>query len=247
MLEINKIYFEDCFEGMKRIDDNSIDLIITSPPYFNARPEYAEWDSYEDYLSFLNNILQSCFMKLKSIGRIAINVPDGYGRNPWIPIYADTCKLMQNIGYILRGSIVWNKQNGGGKTSWGSWRSSSNPCLIDEHEMIIIAHKENPKLKIGTEIKKDLFLSLIHSVWNIKPETKRKLGHPAPYPLELPIRIITFLSSENTIILDPFMGSGTTAIACINTNRNYIGFENNKEYFDIANKRISAHKKEPTP
>lgn len=222
---------------MQHIDDESIDLIVTSPPYFNARPEYSEWETYEDFLRFLNETLVECFRILKITGRIAINLPDGYGRNPWIPLYADACKCVQRTGFILRGSIVWNKGNSAGKTSWGSWRSSSNPCFIDEHEMIMVAHKQVAKLQNASKIDKEMFFSLIHSVWNIKPETTRKY-HPAPYPIEIPKRLITLLCGEGATVLDPFIGSGTTAVACKELGRNYIGFEINKEYVEIANKRL---------
>jgi len=222
---------------MKDIPKGSIDLIVTSPPYFNARPEYSSWETYDDYLTFMHKVLANMSKVLSLTGRIALNIPDGYGRNPWIPLYADVCKLMQEQ-YILRGSIVWNKNNGAGKTSWGSWRSSSNPCIIDEHEMIIVAHKQYPKIDNACEIDKELFFSLVHSVWNIKAETNRK-NHPAPFPLEIAERLITFLSGENSIILDPLLGSGTTALACRNLNRSCIGIEINPDYYQLAKDRLS--------
>lgn len=237
MIKINQIYNIDCFNGFKEIGDNAIDLIVTSPPYFNAR-DYSQWNTYEDYLVFVGAFIKESFRVLKDGGRIAINIPDGYNRNPWIPIYADYCKILQSGGLILRGNIVWHKLVGGGRTSWGSWRSSSNPSLIDEHEMIIVAHKDNPKIANSSEIDRDEFLSCVHSVWQIKAETSRKNGHPAPYPIEIPERLIKFLSGEGSLVLDPFSGSGTTAIACLKTNRNYIGFEILGEYFEKAELRI---------
>ena len=123
-----EIYQGDCLKILPTFRD--IDMIITSPPYFNAR-DYSSWKTYGDYLLFIEEFLFKFRLILKNSGRIAINVPDGYGRNPWIPVYADYCKLLQKKQFVLRGSIVWHKMNGGGKTSWGSWRSSSNPCIIE--------------------------------------------------------------------------------------------------------------------
>jgi len=201
----------------------------------NAR-DYSSWKTYEDYLIFAGNFLTKSYLALKDSGRIAINIPDGYNRNPWIPIYADYCKLMQKTKFVLRGNIVWHKMSGGGKTSWGSWRSSSNPCIIDEHEMIIVAHKKTPKIEHGSEIEKEEFFDSIHSIWKIKPETSRK--HPAPYPIELPLRLIRFLSGQNSVIVDPFMGSGTTGLACIETKRRFIGIEKSEQYYEMAKERI---------
>ena len=239
-MKTNIIYNEDFLKTDKiptQIPYGSIDMVITSPPYFNAR-DYSNWNTYEDYLVFVEDFLDRCYKLLNPEGRIAINIPDGYNRNPWIPIYADYCKILQQAGFILRGSVVWHKMNGGGKTSWGSWRSSSNPCFIDEHEMIIVAHKENPKIEHAQKMTRDEFLEAVHSVWQIKPETKRKWGHPAPYLIEIPERLIRFLSGEGAVILDPFMGSATTAIACKNLNRKYIGFEVMQEYYQAGLKRL---------
>ena len=238
MLASNKIYNIDCFDGFEQLENESIDMVVTSPPYFNAR-DYSQWEKYEDYLEFAEKFLKESHRVLKNSGRIAVNIPDGYGRNPWMPMYADYCKLIQRIGFILRGSVVWHKMNGGGKTSWGSWRSSSNPCFIDEHEMIVVAHKGKPRIENSSKIDKENFFSYVHSVWQIKPETRRSNGHPAPYPIEIPKRLIDFLSGEGNIILDPFMGSGTTALACVMTNRKYIGFESNIEYYEESLKRLS--------
>jgi len=236
-VKINKIYNTDCFDGFRLLENETIDMVVTSPPYFNAR-DYSQWDTYENYLAFVEKFLRECHRVLKNSGRIAINVPDGYGRNPWMPIYSDYCRALNSAEFVLRGNIVWHKFTGGGRTSWGSWCSSSNPCLIDEHEMIVIAHKNLPRVENGSTIERDDFLSYVHSVWQIKPETRRQNAHPAPYPVEIPKRLIDFLSGEGAIILDPFMGSGTTAVACLMTNRNYIGFESNKEYYEESLKRV---------
>ena len=239
------MYLEELFNGFKLYRGNCLDILpsisnvdffVTSPPYFNAR-EYSLWDSYEDYLSFVLDFLKACYRSLKPSGRIAINIPDGYGRNPYLPIYADYCNLLQEVGFILRGNIIWHKETGGGKTSWGSWCSSSNPCIIDEHEMITVAHKKDPKIENPCKIEKEDFFKYIHSVWHFRPETNIS-EHPAPYPVDLPKSLINFLTGENALVVDPFLGSGTTAIACHETGRRFIGIEQNKEYFSFALKRI---------
>lgn len=224
----------DCLDILPTL--HNIDLIVTSPPYFNAK-EYSHFDGFVDYISFMREFLAHSFACLKDGGRLCLNVPDGYGRNPWIPVYSYCLNLMMAEGFTLRGSIVWNKSTGAGKTSWGSWRSSSNPCLIDEHEMIIVAHKGSPRIE-GSPIEKDYFLKSIHSVWNIKPETKR--DHPAPFPLEIPRKLITLYSGRGDTVLDPFFGSGTTGVACIQTQRNFTGIERDTEYYKAGKMRIDA-------
>ena len=224
----------DCLGILPTLSD--IDLIVTSPPYFNAK-EYSYFENYEDYMSFMREFLKHSYTCLKDGGRLCLNIPDGYGRNPWVPIYANCVMSIIMSGFTLRGSIVWNKGTGAGKTSWGSWRSSSNPCLIDEHEMIIIAHKGSPRIT-GSPIERDYFLQSIHSVWNIKPETKR--DHPAPFPLEIPRKLITLYSGRGDTVCDPFAGSGTTGVACIQIQRNFVGIERNVEYYDKAKMRLDA-------
>ena len=233
MVDID-LRFGDCLEILPTLSD--IDLIVTSPPYFNAK-EYSHFETYMDYMVFMQQFIKYSFECLKDGGRFCLNVPDGYGRDPWMPIYGNCLGLVALVGFTIRGSIVWNKSTGAGKTSWGSWRSSSSPCLIDEHEMIIVAHKKDPRIK-GSPIGKEDFLKSIHSVWNIKPETKR--DHPAPFPLEIPRRLITLYSGVGDMILDPFAGSGTTGVACVQTQRNFTGIEKDESYFGIAKKRIGA-------
>lgn len=234
MVDID-LRFGDCLEILPTLSD--IDLIVTSPPYFNAK-EYSHFESYGHYMAFVSKFLAYSFACLKDGGRICLNVPDGYGRDPWMPVYANCLDFMIMSGFTVRGSIVWNKSPGQrGRTSWGSWRSSSNPCLIDEHEMIIVAHKGAPRIK-GSPIERDNFLQSIHSVWNINPGTKR--DHPAPFPLELPKRLITLYSGVGDMVCDPFAGSGTTGVACVQTQRNFTGIERDESYFGIAKKRIGA-------
>ena len=233
MVDID-LHFGDCLEILPTL--SNIDLIVTSPPYFNAK-EYSHFENYGDYMAFMHEFLSLSYTCLKDGGRICLNVPDGYGRNPWMPVYANCVMAMVINAFTVRGSIVWNKGTGANKTSWGSWRSSSSPCLIDEHEMIIVAHKGVPRIK-GSPIGKEDFLKSIHSVWNIKPETKR--DHPAPFPLEIPRRLITLYSGVGDMVCDPFSGSATTGVACVQTQRNFTGIEKDTDYYKVGKMRIDA-------
>lgn len=237
-----KIFNEDCHQTMRnRMADNSIDLIVTSPPYYNARPEYAEYSSYEEYHATMMYLLREMRRVLKPNGRICVNVPDGYGRSDYIPIYSDFVEGLKFLKFKLRGSIVWYKGNNAvDKTSWGSWCSSSNPSLIDVHEMIIIAHKDDPSIENkGQTIESKRFMDSVKSVWQINPETNR--DHPAPYPVELPYRLIELYSNKGDIVYDPFMGSGTTAIAAMMLNRNCVGSERDEGYYKYALGRIDQN------
>jgi site-specific DNA-methyltransferase (adenine-specific) len=216
---------------------DTVDMIITSPPYYNAK-EYIVYESYDEYMADMLDFLKSSLVVLKDGGRIAVNVPDGYGRNPWLPVYADFVNIMRDLGYQFRGSIVWDKGTAGGKTSWGSWRSPSNPCLRDEHEMIIIAHKGKPNIESNVQIDPVNFMEWTRSLWHIAPSTHS--WHPAPFPLGIPTRLILLYTNIGATVLDPYSGSGTTGIACIRNERNFIGVERDKEFFKKARTELIA-------
>lgn len=237
-LKHTEIANEDCIKYLtKNARMESIDLVVTSPPYFNAR-EYSEFEHYDDYLTFMYDFFVAVKPVMKIGARICVNVPDGYGRNPYHPIYADIVHIMQRL-FVLRGSIVWDKNTTGNRTTWGSWRSASNPALRDQHEMVVVAHKEYPKIVCERDtIGRDEFMEYTRSIWDIPPELPSKVNHPAPFPVELPKRLIELYSSPNGIVLDPFMGSGTTAIACFETGRVFLGIEKNFEYFEVAMNRM---------
>lgn len=240
-------------ENMYDIPDNSIHLIITSPPY-NVSKEYDNDMSLKDYLYFLQTVLKESYRVLINGGRICINIAN-VGRKPYIPLSDYLSSIMIDIGFNMRGEIIWNKASSAGtSTAWGSWKSASNPILRDIHEYILIFSKgeykriltkEEKDTKLNTISKED-FLNWTKSIWNINTESAKKIGHPAPFPEEIPYRLISLYSFTNDIILDPFMGSGTTALASIKTNRNYIGYEINEDYIRIANERISSFKEQNT-
>ena len=232
-------------ENMKEIPDNSLHLMVTSPPY-NVTKEYDEDLSFEEYLHLLRNVFLETYRVLVYGGRACINVAN-LGRKPYIPLSDYISQMMIDIGYLMRGEIIWNKVAGAGVSmAWGSWQSASNPVLRDTHEYILIFSKGSfSRKKVdGKEdtITKDQFMEWTKSVWTMNPESAKKVGHPAPFPIELPYRLIQLYTYKNDIILDPFMGSGSTAIAALKSDRKYVGYDTNAEYIKLAEERIAPYK-----
>lgn len=241
---LNTIIASSC-ENMKDIPNNSLHLMITSPPY-NVSKEYDNDLSLNEYLNLLKNCFTETYRVLVDGGRACINIAN-IGRKPYIPLSDYVSKIMIEIGFNMRGEIIWNKSAGAGiSTAWGSFQSASNPILRDVHEYILIFSKGNYKRERDKEekelrkdnITKEEFIEWTKSVWTMNTESAKRIGHPAPFPEELPNRLIKLFSFTNDIVIDPFMGSGTTAIAAIKNNRNFIGYEINEEYINLANNRI---------
>lgn len=233
-------------ESMSELPDASIHLIITSPPY-NVGKEYDQDLSLEEYLELLRKVFTESYRVLVKGGRIVINIAN-IGRKPYIHLNGLLSKQLIEIGFIMRGEIIWSKgASSGGSTAWGSWLSPSNPTLRDTHEYILVFSKSNYKRdnpeKRGTSITRDDFLELTKSVWVIPTESAKKIGHPAPFPIELPRKIIDLYSFKDEVILDPFIGSGSTAIASIQSGRNFIGYEIDQKYVELANIRIAKYLK----
>ena len=236
----NKLILGDS-RNMIDIPDASLHLMITSPPY-NVSKEYDGDLSLEEYLELLNNVFKETYRVLVHGGRACINIAN-IGRKPYIPLSDYISKMMIDIGFLMRGEIIWTKSAGAGvSTAWGSWQSASNPTLRDTHEYILIFSKNEYKRKKEESqentITREEFMEWTKSVWTMNPESAKKIGHPAPFPVELPYRLIQLYSFTNDVILDPFMGSGTTAIASLKTNRHYIGYDNNRDYIDLSEKRV---------
>ena len=231
-------------EDMHHLPDASVHLMVTSPPY-NARKEYDEDLTLEEYLKFLENVFQETYRVLVPGGRACVNLAN-LGRKPYIPLNAFISLMMVEIGFLMRGEIIWDKGSSvGSSTAWGSWLSASNPTLRDVHEYILVFSKgEFKRQKNGRDstIERDDFLELTKSVWQFPTEFASRVGHPAPFPVELPRRLIELYTFEGDVILDPFMGSGTTAIAAVETSRHYIGYELDAKYVEIAQQRIQARK-----
>lgn len=241
---LNTIIASSC-ENMKDIPNNSLHLMITSPPY-NVSKEYDNDLSLNEYLNLLKNCFTETYRVLVDGGRACINIAN-IGRKPYIPLSDYVSKIMIEIGFNMRGEIIWNKSAGAGiSTAWGSFQSASNPILRDVHEYILIFSKGNYKRERDKEekelrkdnITKEEFIEWTKSVWTMNTESAKRIGHPAPFPEELPNRLIKLFSFTNDIVIDPFMGSGTTAIAAIKNKRNFVGYEINEEYINLANNRI---------
>ena len=232
-------------EKMKVIPDNSLHLMVTSPPY-NVTKEYDEDLSFEEYLLLLRNVFSETYRVLVYGGRACINVAN-LGRKPYIPLSDYISQMMLEIGYLMRGEIIWYKRAGAGVSmAWGSWQSASNPVLRDTHEYILVFSKGSfSRKKVdGKEntIAKDQFMEWTKSVWTMNPESAKKVGHPAPFPIELPYRLIQLYTYKDDIIFDPFMGSGSTAVAALKSNRNYFGYDIDGEYIKLAEARIASYK-----
>jgi site-specific DNA-methyltransferase (adenine-specific) len=237
---LNRIFCKSS-ESMSELPDNSIHLMITSPPY-NVGKEYDQDMSLEEYREFLKRVWKEVYRVLVPGGRACINIAN-IGRKPYIPLHAFIIEDMLNLGFLMRGEIIWVKKGGGApSTAWGTWMSAKNPTLRDEHEYILVFSKkffERPKTENKEDtITREEFLEFTRSVWYMKPETAKKIGHPAPFPVELPYRLIQLYSFKGDVVLDPFMGSGQTALACLKTGRFYIGYEINEDYVRLAEKRI---------
>jgi DNA modification methylase len=238
---INRIFCHSA-ETMTELPDNSVHLMVTSPPY-NVGKQYDNDLSLEDYLAFLLRVWKETHRVLVPGGRMCINVAN-LGRKPYIPLHAFIAEQAISLGFLMRGEIIWNKAaSASPSTAWGSWKSASNPTLRDVHEYILVFCKgsfkrQNPSKRENT-ISRDEFLEYNKSVWNIAAEPARRIGHPAPFPVELPRRLIQLYTFKGEIVLDPFMGSGQTAIAAMKSERQYAGYEIDGKYLELAKRRIN--------
>lgn len=241
---LDKIYCKSS-EKMEEIPDNSVHLMVTSPPY-NVKKEYDEDLTLMEYMDLLRNVFQETYNKLVTGGRVCINIAN-VGRKPYVPLHAHIIDIMLNIGFLMRGEIIWDKSaSAGSSCAWGSWKSASNPVLRDVHEYILVFSKDSfsrkkNKSNINT-IERDEFLEWTKSIWSFPTVSAKKIGHPAPFPVELPYRLIQLYTFKDDVILDPFCGSGSTCIAAIKSNRHYIGYDIKEEYVKLSKDRISSYK-----
>jgi len=228
-------------ENMEELPDNCIHLMVTSPPY-NVGKDYDRDFTLDEYRDMLRRVFREVYRVLVPGGRACVNIAN-LGRKPYIPLHSWIIQDMLDIGFLMRGEVIWDKgSSAAASTAWGSWLSASNPTLRDVHEYIMIFSKDTftrrkPKGRKST-IARDEFLEWTKSVWRFPAESATRIGHPAPFPVELPLRLIKLYTFEEEIVLDPFMGSGTTAIAALQTNRRYIGYDVDESYIRLAEKRI---------
>ena len=243
----------------EQVADASVALVVTSPPYFAGKEYEAALGeghipaTYFEYLGMLEAVFAKCVEKLEPGGRIAINVAN-LGRRPYRSLSSDVITILQDLGLLLRGEIIWQKARGAsGSCAWGSFQSPTNPVLRDLTERVVVASKgrfdraksrrqreENSGLPSEISLFKDEFMEATTDLWEIPPEFATRVGHPAPFPVALPQRLIELYTYRDDLVLDPFMGSGTTAVAAIRTQRSYVGFDTEDSYVAAANARCAA-------
>lgn len=244
--------------SMAEVPDKSVALVCSSPAYFSGKAYEKDMGqghvpaTYAEYLSGLAEVLAECYRVLEPGGRIAINVAN-LGRKPYRSLSADVIRILQDdIGFLLRGEIIWQKGVGAtGNCAWGSFARPTNPVLRDLTERVVVASKgrfdravpaarrKAMGLPHQATISKEDFMAWTLDVWQIPPASARRIGHPAPFPVELPRRLIELYTYKDDVVLDPFMGSGTTAVACIETGRHYVGYEAEAEYVDLCERRVA--------
>ncbi len=254
--QLDIVYQHDS-RDMSKVESSSVALVVTSPPYF-AGKEYEESlgdngvpATYFEYLALLHDVFDECRRVLEPGGRIAVNVAN-LGRRPFRSLAGDVAEVLQDLGLLLRGEVIWWKgRAAGGSCAWGSFQRPGNPVLRDVTERIVIASKarfgraltpgqrHNLGLPSTATISRDEFLEATTDLWEIPPESATRVGHPAPFPVALPTRLIDLYTYEDDVVLDPFMGSGTTAVAALRTNRRYIGFETDRSYVERSKERVA--------
>jgi site-specific DNA-methyltransferase (adenine-specific) len=236
------IYKHDFVESSP-IPPKSVDLIVTSPPY-NLDISYGNHNDklpYKKYLQFTKTWLKRCFRLATPEGRLCVNVPLDKNKGGQQSVYADITTIAQKAGWKYHCTIVWNEQNISRRTAWGSWKSASAPFIIAPVEMIVIFYKKTWRKTLGSHLNdlvSDEFLEWTNGVWTFSGESKKRVGHPAPFPEELPRRCIKLFSFVGDTVLDPFLGSGTTLIACLQTKRKGIGIDVDRRFCELAKRRI---------
>jgi modification methylase len=238
--EVADEVFEHSAEQMGELPDDSVALVVTSPPYHVGK-EYDSDGSFEEYLALLERVFRETHRVLQPGGRAVVNVAN-LGRRPYVPLSHEVTARMTRVGFHMRAEVIWQKARGaGGSCAWGSWRSAANPVVRDVHEYCLCFSKGrfDRVTKGESDISSEDFLASTLSIWEIPPESASRVRHPAPFPVELPKRFIQLYTFRDEWVLDPFMGSGSTAVASVLTGRKWIGYDINPEYCEITRQRAS--------
>jgi site-specific DNA-methyltransferase (adenine-specific) len=243
--------------SMDAVADGSVALVVTSPPYFAGKQYEEELDqqgvpsSYLEYLDLLTEVFAECARKLEPGGRIAVNVAN-LGRKPYRSLSADVIRILEHdLGLLLRGELIWQKAAGAsGSCAWGSFRSAANPVLRDITERVVVASKgrfdraRSPRQRLAgglphqSTLMADEFMARTLDLWSIPPESARRVGHPAPFPVELPDQLIRLYTFADDLVLDPFMGSGSSLVAAAQLARRYVGYDLDPAYVALARRRV---------
>ena len=237
------VLFQGDVRNKDTFDKEFCDLIITSPPY-NVGIDYNSNNdelTYEEYLDFTRLWVQNCYDWSKTQARFLLNIPLDKNKGGQKSVGADITRIVQEVGWKYHSTIIWNEGNISRRTAWGSWLSAAAPYVIAPVELILVLYKDEWKKTNGTkksDISKEQFMEWTNGIWTFNGESKKKIGHPAPFPKELPLRCIKLFSFERDVVFDPFAGSGTTLIQASNLNRIGIGLEIDNNYCNLAKKRI---------
>lgn len=242
-LPVNKIICGDALQTLKELPSNSVHLAITSPPY-NLDIQYKNHkDSmpYDAYLKWMGEVWEETKRVLVSGGRLCINIGENKRQDITFPTYSAFVQQCINMGMLYRGTLIWNKHSAAKHCAWGSWKSASNPHIVPRHEYILVFSKGEWKLESGdrkSDVTDKEFMEYTRSIWAFAPESRKMIGHPAPFPEELPYRLIKFYSFPGQIVLDMFSGSGTVGVVARKLDRKFVLIDNSIEYCRLAQKRI---------
>lgn len=246
---------------MGAVPDGSVQLVVTSPPYNVGKPYDAHGDTLEfrEYLELLQQVWRECHRVLCPGGRIAVNVANTY-RQPYLPLHSYIIRQLQGLGFLMRGEIIWDKgATAGVSTAWGSFARASNPVLRDVHEYVMVFSKDSMKLEAPitpggrptSGITNQQFVDWTRSIWRLETESRvtgrdgKRYNHPAPFPVDLPRRLMLLYTNRGDLVLDPFMGSGSTAVAAVEEGRRFIGYDISREYCDWAEERVALAQPRP--
>jgi modification methylase len=232
--------FERSSEQMAELPDNSVALMVTSPPYHVGK-DYDSDATFGEYLDLLERVFTETYRVLQPGGRAVVNVAN-LGRRPYVPLSHEVTARMLRIGFLMRAEVIWFKARGAtGSCAWGSWRSAANPVIRDLHEYCLCFSKGrfSRVVRGDSDISADEFMESTLSIWEIPAESASRVNHPAPFPPELPGRFIKLYTYRNELVLDPFIGSGSTAVAAVQTGRRWIGYDTNPEYCAMTRQRAS--------